>query len=231
MIKLDGRKMTRQDKMILKKKIENLWAELLETKSVGYLIRAKIEQNLSIVLSNISSSFMGNRQLANHNTDDLKFNLNKIVSSKFEPTHKASKSIELLFLKHRQKLNMRLIANSEDLLSTVEQLQLIHQKIMRTNEEVIRFNSSLLELSTELIGDENTLDQKSVDDETLKDKLNEMEKAVKSSKKKCDKIMAKVDLLFTKNILAQENIQEKRQAIMKNRKLISETRKMIDIFL
>ena len=52
---------------------EILWADL-EMKSIGYLIRAKIEQNLSLVISNISSSFMGNRQLANHNTDDVRYN-------------------------------------------------------------------------------------------------------------------------------------------------------------
>ena len=68
------------------KRQEFLWAELLEMKSIGYLIRAKIEQNLSLAISNISSSFMGNRQLANHNTEDVKFNLNKICNLKFEKT-------------------------------------------------------------------------------------------------------------------------------------------------
>ena len=66
------------------KKIDATWSKLLEDKSIGYLIRAKIEQNISLVLSNISSSFMGNRQLANHNTDDIKFNLTKILNANSE---------------------------------------------------------------------------------------------------------------------------------------------------
>ena len=74
---------------------EILWADLLEMKSIGYLIRAKIEQNLSLVISNISSSFMGNRQLANHNTDDVRYNLNKICSIKFDKTEVILHSFEL----------------------------------------------------------------------------------------------------------------------------------------
>ena len=52
---------------------EILWADLLEMKLIGYLT-SKIEQNLSLVISNISSSFISNRQLANHNTDDVRYN-------------------------------------------------------------------------------------------------------------------------------------------------------------
>ena len=76
------------------KRQEILWADLLEIKSFGYLIRAKIEQNLSLVISNISSSFMGNRQLANHNTDDVRYNLNKICSTKFDKTEVLPKLIQ-----------------------------------------------------------------------------------------------------------------------------------------
>ena len=102
---------------------ESLWAELLEMKSIGYLIRAKIEQNLSLVISNISSSFMGNRQLANHNTDDLRYNLNKICNLKFDKTGELPANIQLKFLKHRQRLNQQLLSNSEAMLSAVESLQ------------------------------------------------------------------------------------------------------------
>ncbi len=95
---------------------EILWADLLEMKSIGYLIRAKIEQNLSLVISNISSSFMGNRQLANHNTDDVRYNLSKICSIKFDKSEVLPKLIQLKFLKHRQKLNRQLISNSAAML-------------------------------------------------------------------------------------------------------------------
>ena len=69
------------------KKFEKLWSEILHTKSFAHLLRAKIEQNLALLISNINSSLMGNRQLANQNTEDVHYNLTKIVKSnkKFVP--------------------------------------------------------------------------------------------------------------------------------------------------
>ena len=96
---------------------------------------------------------MGNRQLANHNTDDIKYNLNKICSIKFDKTEVLPKLIQLKFLKHRQKLNKQLIANSA-MLDAVENLQKF-TKIMKTNEEIIKFNSEIINLSTQLLADEN----------------------------------------------------------------------------
>ena len=64
--------------MVSRDSLNNLWAELLEQKSFAYLVRSKIEQNLNLVISNITASFLGNRQLANHNTEDIKYNLEKI---------------------------------------------------------------------------------------------------------------------------------------------------------
>ena len=61
----------------LKEKIEKSWASLLNQRSQNYLVRSKIDQNIAIANSNLSASFMGNRQLANHNTADIKYNFTK----------------------------------------------------------------------------------------------------------------------------------------------------------
>ena len=159
---------------------ESLWAELLEMKSIGYLIRAKIEQNLSLVISNISSSFMGNRQLANHNTDDLRYNLNKICNLKFDKTGELPANIQLRFLKHRQRLNQQLLSNSEAMLSAVESLQEVHSKIMKTNEEVIRFNSEIIDLSAQLLADDNLEANTRQDDEDVNLQLGKLERSAKN---------------------------------------------------
>ena len=210
---------------------EILWADLLEMKSIGYLIRAKIEQNLSLVISNISSSFMGNRQLANHNTDDIKYNLNKICSIKFDKTEVLPKLIQLKFLKHRQKLNRQLISNSAAMLDAVENLQEVHKKIMKTNEEIIKFNSEIINLSTQLLADENLDSNYSLDSKAMNIELDSLEKQCVKSKRDCQKLTKKVDAVFTQNLESQKSILNKRQKIMKNRKNISETRKQIHLFL
>ena len=203
---------------------EILWADLLEMKSIGYLIRAKIEQNLSLVLSNISSSFMGNRQLANHNTDDIRYNLNKICIVKFDKTEVLPKLIQLKFLKHRQKLNKQLISNSAAMLDAVENLQEVHKKIMKTNEEIIKFNSEIINLSTKLLADENLDSNYNLDSEAINIELESLEKQCIKSKRDCEKLTKKVDIVFSQNLESQQTILNKRQKIMKNRKNISDTR-------
>ena len=210
---------------------EILWADLLEMKSIGYLIRAKIEQNLSLVISNISSSFMGNRQLANHNTDDIRYNLNKICSIKFDKTEVLPKLIQLKFLKHRQKLNKQLISNSAAMLDAVENLQEVHKKIMKTNEEIIKFNSEIINLSAQLLADENLDSNYNLDSKAISIEFDSLEKQCVKSKRDCEKLTKKIDAVFSQNLESQQTILNKRQKIMKNRKNISETRKQINLFL
>ena len=52
-------------------------------------------------------------------------------------------NVELMFMKHQQKLNKRLMENSKVLMSAIEQLQQAHQRVMKTNEEI---NQSILEM-------------------------------------------------------------------------------------
>ena len=60
-------------------KMEKIWASLLNQKSKNYLLRSKIDQSIAITISNLSASFLGNRQMANHNTEDIKYCLNEII--------------------------------------------------------------------------------------------------------------------------------------------------------
>jgi hypothetical protein len=174
---------------------------------------------------------MGNRQLANHNTDDIKFNIFKICESRFDQKHAVSKSLQLRFLKHRHKLNKRLVSNSEDMLSTVTLLQTMHRKIMNTNEEIIRFNTSTINLTSALLADDVSITNEALDDDEIEAELSKLEKDCATSKRKCELLMKKIDAVFQENIEAQEVIQFKRQTIMKNRKSISASRKAISAFL
>ena len=94
-------------------KMEQIWSSLLNQKSKNYLLRSKIEQNIAITNSNLSASFLGNRQMANHNTDDIKYCLNGIIKKNATEPDAIKLNVDLIFLKHRQKLNMRLLENSK----------------------------------------------------------------------------------------------------------------------
>ena len=132
-------------------KIEKAWSILLNQKSKNYLLRSKIDQNIAITNSNLTASFLGNRQLAHHNTADIRYCLNEIVQKNSAEPDTTKLNVELLFLKHQQKLNKQLMENSKALILAIEQLQQAHQKVMKTNEEIVRFNSSMLEATSEII--------------------------------------------------------------------------------
>jgi len=174
---------------------------------------------------------MGNRQLANHNTDDIKFNLTKILNANSGDKELASENIDVVYLEHRLKLNSRLLRNSEDLLDAVLKLQSVHKKIMKTNEEVIRFNSSMIELSADVLAGKPYPSEHDDNEESLNKRLAQIEKKYDTSKRKYKKIMESVENAFDASQKAQAEINRKRETIIANRKAISSTRRDIDIFL
>ena len=101
-------------------KIEKIWSSLLNQKSKNHLLRSKIDQSIAITNSNLVASFLGNRQMANHNTDDIKYCLNKIIEKNSTEADVTKLNVELIFLKHRQKLNKLLVENSRTLMAAIE---------------------------------------------------------------------------------------------------------------
>ena len=89
--------------MNIAKRIEKAWSALLNQKSRNYLLRSKVDQNIAITNSNLSASFLGNRQLANHNTADIRYCLNEIVQKNSAEPDITKLNVDLLFLKHQQK--------------------------------------------------------------------------------------------------------------------------------
>ena len=63
------------------KKIYELAAEVMTNKTMIYTSRSMIEENRLMILSNYSAAFMGNRQLANSNTDEIFDNRQAILDN------------------------------------------------------------------------------------------------------------------------------------------------------
>ena len=132
-------------------KMEKIWSSLLNQKSKNYLLRSKIDQSIAITISNLSASFLGNRQMANHNTEDIKYCLNEIIEKNSTKPDVTKLNVNLTFMKHRQRLNKRLVENSKILIAAIEQLQLAHQRVMKTNEEIVKFNTSMIDATSSVI--------------------------------------------------------------------------------
>jgi len=211
-------------------KMEKIWAKLLNQKSKNYLLRSKIDQNIAVTNSNLSASFLGNRQMANHNTDDIKFCLNKIIDKNSAEPDATKLNVDLIFLKHRQKLNKRLVENSKILIAAIEQLQMAHQRVMRTNEEILKFNSSMLETTSEIISTNELPFQLRLSESEIQSELEKVEKGCLSSDKTTQKLIKQVEDLRMKNDLLSEELDQKREKIIKNRDRISGVRADLSIW-
>jgi hypothetical protein len=64
-----------------RKKIFKIDAEVMTNKSNAYISRAMIEENRLMILSNYSAAFLGNRQLANSNTEEIFKNKKAILDN------------------------------------------------------------------------------------------------------------------------------------------------------
>jgi len=211
-------------------KMEKIWSRLLNQKSKTYLLRSKIDQSIAVTNSNLSASFLGNRQMANHNTDDIKYCLNKIIDKNSAEPDATKLNVDLIFLKHRQKLNKRLVENSKILIAAIEQLQMAHQRVMRTNEEIVKFNSSMLETTSEIISTNELPFQLRLGESEIQSELEKVEKDCISSDKTTQKLIKQVEDLWMKNDLLSEELDQKREKIIKNRDRISGVRADLSIW-
>ena len=214
----------------LKDRMEKIWSNLLNQKSKNYLLRSKIDQSLAITKSNLSASFIGNRQMANHNTDDIKYCLNEIIEKISTEPDATKLNVDLIFLKHRQKLNMRLLENSKILIAANEQLQLAHQKVMKTNEEIVRFNSSMLEATSEIISTSELPIESRLGVSEIQAELEKIEKRCLSSDKTTQKLIEQIENISLKNNSLSEELDKKREKIIENRERISGVRADLSIW-
>lgn len=212
------------------KKIEKAWSMLLNQKSKSYLLRSKIDQSIAITNSNLTASFLGNRQMANHNTADIKYCLQEIVVKKAIEPESTNLNVELMFLKHQLKLNKQLLENSQSLMSAIEQLQNAHQRVMKTNEDIVKFNSSMLEATSEIISTDELPAQMSLETDEIHTEVDKIEKSCVTSDKTAEKLMKQIEEINVKNDTLSTELGQKREKILKNRERITGVRADLSVW-
>ena len=211
-------------------KVEKIWSSLLNQKSKNYLLRSKIDQSIAITNSNLSASFLGNRQMANHNTDDIKYCLNEIIEKNSTGPNETKLNVNLIFLKHRQKLNKRLVENSKILIAAIEKLQLAHQRVMKTNEEIVKFNTSMIDATSSIISTNELPIQLRLSVSEIQAELEKIEKGCLLSDKTTQKLITQIEHICMENNLLSEELNKKREKIIKNRDRISGVRADLSIW-
>jgi len=134
-----------------RRRIFDLENQVLFNRSQAYATRALINENAALIQKNYQAAFLGNRQLANQNTDDLFRNRTAIVrniqaKSDVEVNFKEAmmNKVKLEFLDHRSKLNERVLKASERLADANKERIDINRDVMENNETIAQFNSRVI---------------------------------------------------------------------------------------
>ena len=194
-----------------------------------------------MILSNYAAAFMGNRQLANNNTDEIFKNRHAIldnintqsdIESNFVNAQKNKASLD--FLDNRSTLNTEILGISNDIADINSKLIEINERIMAANRRIVEFNSEEIGINSELLNDKLHPENATPDTnaELIKqnrDKMTGLEKRVSSNREKMEGLISKSEKNSKSLIENKQKIHESRVTIMQNRENIMKNRAQIMI--
>jgi hypothetical protein len=132
--------------------------QVMFNRGQAYLVRSLVQENQASIQRNYNAAFLGNRQLANQNTDDLFRNRTAIVRNIETPNQVTQNfkeammnKVKLEYLEHRSKLNEKVLSISEQLANVNKQLIEINRHILEANEEVVRYNADMIQSNVNLL--------------------------------------------------------------------------------
>jgi len=148
----------RKNIMRNRKALFGLECQVTINKTNAYSTRSAIEENRALILKNYTAAFMGNRQLANQNTDDIFRNRKTILSSLDAQSDVQKNFVEsslneasIDFLEHRADLNASVLEVNRMMAEVNSKLIEINSRIMKSNESIVAFNSRNLALNSKLL--------------------------------------------------------------------------------
>jgi len=220
-------------------KLHALHGKVTNNKCFLYKARAMIEENRNLILQNYSAAFVGNRQMANQNTDDIFKNRMAIldamkiegpVQENFRNTKYNEAAIE--YLENRSLLNNRVAKVNERMSEINKQLIECNDLILKSNEEIVLFNTAQIETNKKLL---DGIKEEKATPEANAERIKKNAERIAVIDERCHKYnKEKVAANLT---MAQENrekiiantkdIMKRRVKIEENRAIITENAKKV----
>ena len=120
--------------------------------------------------------------------------------------------------------------NSQALISALEQLQQAHERVMKTNEEIVTFNLKMLEATSEIISSDEMPIPMRLDMNEILTEVEKIEKGCLLSDKRIQKFITQVDEISVKNEALSKELNDKREKILKNRERIASVRADLSVW-
>jgi hypothetical protein len=140
-------------------KIFDLEGNVNHNKAKAYMLRSKVAENAALIAKNYNAAFLGNRQMANENTDALFRNRIALMqclpaNNEVEINYREAKinQAKLAFLDHRSAVNAQVLSITQDMAAVNAQAIAVNRRIMEANESIREKNSALISENTTLIG-------------------------------------------------------------------------------
>ena len=215
-----------------RKRIFSLDAEVMTNKTLIYASRSMIEENRLMILSNYSAAFMGNRQIANNDTDEIFENRHAIldnvdthgdVEENFVSSQKNKASLD--FLQHRSQLNSTVLEISEKMAIINAALIDVNRAIMESNQAIVDFNSEQIAVNSALLSGDLQLSKATPESnaetiENNKKMMADLEKRVADNREKMESLVNTLEANAQGLADNKKAIAERRGAMLANRNKI-----------
>jgi hypothetical protein len=218
-------------------KIFELEGSVNHNKAKAYMLRSKVAENAALIAKNYNSAFLGNRQLANENTDALFRNRIALMqclpaTNEVEVNYREAKinQTKLAFLDHRSAVNAQVLSITQDMAALNAQAIAINRRIMETNEAIREKNSALISENTALIGHNHgahTPEGNAAIVAANAAKIDEIAARVSTNSAAMDTLEATTDANRNAAIENSHQIAQRLVAIKANHDLIAANRKRI----
>ena len=222
-----------------RKTIFSIESEVLSNKALVYQSRSMIEENRLMIMSNYSAAFMGNRQLANANTDEIFSNRTAILQNMDAQDEVQQNYIDaqtnksnLDFLKHRSALNASVLEVSKKMADINAQLVALNREIMDANKSIVEFNATQISANSDMLG--GSLSPGSATPQSNADivagntaAMAELTKNISHNRGTILAVLETSEMNAAALMKNKDEINERRISIMENRKGIADNKAKI----
>jgi len=199
-------------------KLHELYLDVMTNKSKLQTIRSIIEENRALVLKNYAGAFIGNRQVANQNTDDIFKNRIAILDAlktegQVQENFRNSKYNEATidFLEHRSLLNNRVAKVNEEMAKVNAKLIEVNSAIMTSNGEIVTFN-----------------EQKIITNQNLLLGVVEEKATPEANAKRIEENVKRIQVISDRNAKYEDKVEAALIKAMENRAAIEANAKVVD---
>lgn len=191
--------------------------------------RSMIEEIRLMIISNYSAAFVGNRQLANTNTDEIFLRNIEILSNVKAPdgvqTDYLNAQIDrnnLEYLKQQSNLNTTNLKVNEKMATINAQLVAINHDIMKNNETIMAFNEKQIAVNAAMLKAPTTLETATSEknEAIIAENNMSIEQLLVSCSENEDMIQNLLEISSANREIVKKNkieINERMMSIIKNR--------------